>query len=140
MDISDFDTVAEADAGAKMEVRNPKTGEVLRHAPDEANPEGRPFTVSYVGKDSPKVQDVARKQVDRRIAQMRRTNQAVSVAITEADAVDLLVACTTGWDIFLGGKAPEFDAKACRAAYVKYPWLFEQGNEFTGLRANFSKA
>ncbi len=139
MDISEFDTVADADVGAKMEVRNPKTGEVLRHSPDDTDPDGRPFTITYIGKDSPKIQDIARKQSDRRMAQLRR-GQPIPTAVTEADAVDLLVAATTGWDIILGGAAPAFDPKACRAAYIKYPWLWEQGNEFAGLRANFSKA
>lgn len=140
MDIAEFDTVAEADAGAVMEVRSPKTGEVLRHPPDANNPDGRPFTINYIGKDSPKVVALARQQNDRRIKQMRRTGETVQTSLLESDAIDLLVAATTGWDVILNKETAKSDAGSYRSAYVKYPWLYEQGNEFVGLRSNFTKA
>jgi hypothetical protein len=133
-DIADFDTIAAAEEGSVMEVRNPKTGEVLRHA------DGRAFTITYRGKDSEFFRNVARAQSDRRIANNMRTRTPVLTAVIERDDIELMVAATLKWDIVLGGVVPKSDPAAYRAAYTKYPWLKEQGDEFVGVRANFIKS
>lgn len=138
-DIADFDTTAASEEGVAMEVRHPKTGEVLRHAPKEGELEGRPFTITYRGKDSPVFRDLARKQQDRRIQANIRTRSPILSAVVEKDDIDLIVAATIKWDIVLNGKIPPNDPKEYRAAYTKYPWLKEQGDEFIGVRANFIK-
>jgi len=133
-DIAAFDTVASSSDGAKMEVRNPKTGEVLRHE------DGRPFTITFLGKDSETFRTLARQQSDRRIATSMRTRAPTLTAVIEKDDLELIVAMTQEWDIILDGKPAPSDAKSYRAAYIKYPWLREQGDEFVGVRANFIKA
>lgn len=132
-DISDFDTAAGSEEGSKMEVRNPKTGDVLRH------PDGRPFTITYLGKDSEAFRRLARQQSDRRIANNMRTRTPILTAVIEKDEIELLVIVTKSWDILIGGEAPKSDPKEYRAAYTKYPWLKEQGDEYVGVRANFIK-
>lgn len=130
-----FDTTAAADDGAAMEVRSPVTGEVLRW------PDGRPWTVTYLGADSGVVLKAARQIADRRAAAMMRTRQPQSSASAEKDLVEILVAATKCWDIPLSdGTAAQATADEYRVAYTKYKWLFEQGSEFAGTRANFLKA
>lgn len=133
--LDSFDTTSAADEGAKMEVRSPKTGEVMYW------PDGRPWTVTFVGADSPRVVDVARKQADRRSQAMMRTRQAMPSATVEKDAIELLVVATKEWDIPLGdGSAAANNPGEYRTAYSKYRWLREQGDEFVGNRGNFLTA
>jgi hypothetical protein len=133
-DIAEFDTIAASEEGATMEVRHPKTNEVLRHA------DGHPMTITFYGKDSDRFRELARRQQDRRIQANMRTRQPILSAVMEKDEIELMVAATKSWDIVLGGKVPPSDPKEYRAAYAKYPWLKEQGDEFVGVRANFIKA
>jgi len=102
--------------------------------------DGRPFTITYLGKDSARFRDLARAQSDRRIAANMRTRAPVLTAVVEKDDIELIVAVTLTWDIMLGGKAPPSNSNEYRAAYTKYPWLKEQGDEFVGVRANFIKS
>lgn len=132
-DIAAFDTVTACETGAQMEVRNPRTGEVLRHE------DGRAFTITFLGKDSDTFRTLARQQSDRRIASSMRTRAPTLTAVAEKDDLELIVAMTQEWDIILDGKPAPCDAKSYRAAYLKYPWLREQGDEFVGVRANFIK-
>lgn len=129
-----FDTTAGADEGAVMEVRSPATGEVMRW------PDGRPWTITLYGADSEKIAKVARQQADRRATAMMRTRAPATSAAIEKDNVELLVAATKTWDIPLGdGTAAKANAAEYRSAYLKYKWLYEQANEFSGTRGNFLK-
>jgi hypothetical protein len=141
MDLSNFDTSADADTGAVMEVRNPHTGEVVYHDGDDGKPDlNRPFTIKLVGKDSQKVVTLGRQQADRRIQHTNRTKLPVTMALLEKDEIELAVVATLEWDVILDGKKPDNDPKAYRAAYAKYSWLYEQVVLFIGTRANFTKA
>ena len=132
-DIADFDTVAGSEEGSVMEVRNPKTGEVLRHD------DGRPFTIMFRGKDSEAFRGLARAQSDRRISANMRTRAPVLTAVIEKDDIELLVTASLKWDIVLGGKIPPSNSNEYRAAYTKYPWLRRQGEEHIAVEANFIK-
>jgi hypothetical protein len=127
-----FDTTAAADEGAVMEVRSPATGEVMYW------PDGRPWTITYFGADSEKVAKAAFQMNDRRSQAMSRTRQPTPAATLLKDNIELLVAATKEWDIPLGDGTPaKNNPKEYRAAYTKYKWLFEQGDQFTGNRGNF---
>jgi hypothetical protein len=141
MDLASLDTSAAADVGAVMEVRNPVTGEVVYHDAEDGTPDpNHPFTIKLLGKDSQKIVHVARQQADRRIQHINRTKTPVTVASMERDEIELAVVATLEWDVILDGKKADCDVKAYRAAYTKYPWLYEQVVAFIGARANFSKA
>lgn len=132
-DMAAFDTIKAAERGSVMEVRKPdKSGDVFRHA------DGRPFTITVLGKDSETFKSAARAQSDRRIAQNMRTRQPVLTAVIERDDIELLVAVTVDWDIILDGKKPPANSKEYRAAFTRYPWLKEQLDEWVGLRSNFT--
>lgn len=133
-DLSKLDTSEAAAKGAKLELRHPNTGEVLRHD------DGRPFTITLVGRDSEKFMSLARAQSDRRLQQTLRSRQPALTAAVEKDDTELLVNATLEWDIIFDGKPAENSAKAYREVYSNpgYRWLREQVDEFIGNRANFS--
>lgn len=130
-DIADFDKVAEVEA--VLEVRHPKTGEVLRHD------DGRPFTITTLSRDSDAFRSTARRQADRRIAVAMRTRQAITTAVAEKDDIELLVAVTCRWDIILNGAVPPSTTDEFRKVYSnpKRAWLREQIDDHVGVRANF---
>lgn len=138
--LDSFDTVKASDEGATMEVRSPETGEVLRWPSEDGSKLGRPWTVTYYGMDSERVRDAIRRQTDRRTQHLSRTRTPIMSSASEKDNIELLVIATKGWDIPLSNGEPAASSPdEYRTAYTKYPWLFEQGNEFAGLRANFLK-
>lgn len=132
-DIAAFDTIAGSEQGAKMEVKNPKTGEVLRHE------DGRPFTITYRGLDSETYRTFSRAQQDRRIQASFRTRTPTLAAVSEKESLELMVTMTLEWDIVLGGRVPPSNSREYRDAYTKFPWLKRQGDEFIGVEANFIK-
>jgi hypothetical protein len=130
-----FDTTAAAEEGAVMEVRSPATGEVMYW------PDGRPWTITYYGADSERVLKASRQQNDRRSQMVMRTRAPVGSVMVEKDNIELLVAATKSWDMPLGDGTPAAnDPKEYRSAYTKYKWLYEQGEAFSGTRANFLKS
>jgi hypothetical protein len=133
IDLADLDMTGPSEKGAVMEVRHPATGETLRHD------DGRPQTITVLGRDSEKFLTLARKQNDRRIQQTMRTRMPASSAAIEKDDIELLVTATIDWDIYLGGAKPEANAKNFRDAYTRFRWLREQVDEFAGNRSNFLK-
>jgi hypothetical protein len=145
-DIADFDTISACEKGADMEVRNPATGEVLRHDPQSGEAIGRPFTITFKGSDSKTFQDKAFDNQDRRLATQMRTRSATLSRVAVKDDIEVLVAATLQWDIVLGKmpdgtpRIPPSNSNEYRAAYTKYPWLKRQADEFTGNVGNFIKS
>jgi len=138
--LDSFDTTAGAEEGAVMEVRSVETGEVLRWPDEKGEPNGRPWTVTYYGNDAERVQRVSRSQADRYGSFLRRNPDGALSAILDKDRIELLVSATISWDIPLGDGTPAANKpEEYRAAYKRYKWLFDQGNSFVGLRANFLK-
>lgn len=133
IDLADLDMAGPSEKGAVMEVRHPATGETLRHD------DGRPQTITVLGRDSEKFLALARKQNDRRLQQSMRTRMPAGSAAVEKDDIELLVAATVDWDIYLGGAKPESNEKNFRDAYARFRWLREQVDEFAGNRSNFLK-
>ena len=123
------------DQGQKLEVRHPATGDVLRHD------DGRPYTITLVGKDSDKFLQLQRQIQDRRMAAVARTRQAALATLSEKDEVDLLVNATITWDVVFGDNGSS-DPKPdnYRRAYTTLRWLRRQVDEFVGNPANFFKA
>lgn len=130
IDLADF--TSDKAGTAVLELRHPKTGDVIRHE------DGRPYTVTLLSNQSDEFLAVARQQEDRRRAAMLRTRQLVSTVATEKDAVELLVAVTKSWDIKFGDdKSSAPKPENYRACYTKVGWLRQQVDEFVGNVANF---
>lgn len=130
MDLDDFDTVAAADSGAVMQVRDPRTN-VAGDA-----------TLTLLGEDSEKSRKARFAVADRRNkARVAARNLVVSAEEIDADELDVLVDCTIGFSGFSKQGAPlEFSSVNVRALYTRLPWLREQAELFRADRANFMKA
>jgi hypothetical protein len=120
------------DEGQKMEVRHPGTGDVLRHD------DGRPYTITLVGKDSDRFLQLQRQIQDRRLTAMARTRQPMTASLSERDEVDLLVNATLTWDVVFGDNgSSEPKPDNYRRAYTSLRWLRKQVDEFVGSPSNF---
>lgn len=151
MDLKDFDVVSGANEGFELQLVNYKTQEPL------------PLFVTVLGRDSDAFRRVQADQQRRRLAKMTKGNVvrvgSVSAEELEADAIDLLAACTVGWREELapeGSAVPEGSrhekktltvrgeeltctrANAARL-YADFPWIREQVDAAVGDRANFTQ-
>ena len=128
-----FDTVTAAENATVMEVRAPATGEVMRFE------DGRPWTITLLGKDSKAFTTLSGAQQDRRVASQMRTRSGVPSAVLEKDHIETLVVLTKSWEVGFPG-LEESKPENFRVAYSKYPALREQVDDFTGVRSNFIKS
>ena len=132
MDIASLTVVD--DDGAILHLRHPATGAPLFDG-DE------PVTITLAGKDSQRYRTAQRIISNRNIRQGRKI--VPTVESFEADAVEILVACTVAWSgIEVDGKAVMPTAENARKVYSdpRCAWLREQVDAFIDDRANFSKA
>lgn len=137
-DLDVMDTKSLSETGVEMEVRNITDGEPLK------NSAGEPIVIRVLGPDSSVYRRLTRQQVQKRFerAQRQQNITADAYAEAEADAVEILVACTVGWRGILGkDKEPvPFSKEAARKLYEDYPAIREQVDSFASSRANFTKA
>jgi hypothetical protein len=140
MDLLNLDTRAASDNGAAMEVKHPVTGDVVRQDPPEGAPEGTlgaPVTITLAGQDSSTYKKARNAQVTKRLA--KRNPGKITGEEAEAEALELLVAATLGWDgISLGSNEPlAFTPGNVRRLYETLPAIREQAAAFVDDRANF---
>lgn len=115
---------------AILEIRNPKTGDVLRHA------DGRAMTITLLSAQSPEFVAVQRQQAERQRQQFMRTRQWPQ--ITEREQVEMLVAVTVTWDLrFHDDKRSQPKPENYRACYLEIPAVREQVDQFVGNVSNF---
>lgn len=120
--------------GTTMEVRHPGNGEVLRWE------DGRPYTITLVGKDSDRFLKLQRDIQDRRVQVMTRTKQPILASVQDRDEVELLVNATLTWDMMYGNNGSSKPSpQNFRDAYTKCRWLKRQVDDFVGNTANFFK-
>jgi predicted glycosyltransferase len=129
-----------------------KTGEtsttgapcVLTHPGTETDledKEGNKATLILAGEDSDQYQQVLRTQRRRRLDQALKGRKAgVTPEQLEAEALDLLVACTLSWKHIAIDGSETFSPTTARKLYEEYPWIREQAERFIGDRANFLPA
>lgn len=131
----DLTTLVPADEAMAMEVRHPVTGEVL------IDPETKkPVVFRLLSRDSEPFQRAMHHQQNRRMneAQRNRRSKITSEQI-EAEALDLIAACTVGWSTFsYGGMDPyPFTSANARRLYGEVKAIREQVEAFIADRANF---
>ncbi len=117
-----------------LEVRHPRTGEVVRHD------DGRPYTITLLSRGSQKYVEAARAIQDRRAAAMMRTRQLATAIMSDKEAVELLVAATVKWDLrYRDDKLSQPKPENYRTAYLDPDlfWMRQQVDEFVGNDANF---
>lgn len=132
MDLSQLNTVAGADAGADLVLRNPATDEPL------ATEEGASISITLAGYDSKAARKMRHAMANRR---MQRTGGKMTAESLEADGIELLCALTLGWqNIVVDGEPLEFSADNAAKLYKRFPWIREQVDAFVGDRANFMRS
>jgi len=138
MALAELSPKAAAEAGVAVSIRHPKTNLPLD------------ITITVCGTDSETFKNIQRKQLNRRMerAQRSRNNKVnVTAEESEAEGLDLLVACTKAWAT---GERPEIEFNAdewlpctpenVRRIYEELPWMKEQVDQEIGDRANFLPA
>jgi hypothetical protein len=131
IDLGQFETGTE---GEWLELLHPVQGVPIR---DE---DGNALRVQLVGKDSKQYRDAQRKITERRLKSRSKANRFDADAM-EQEAIDVLVACTVGWEGFAEeGKDLEFKPANIRRVYDTHPWIKEQVDEFVDDRGNFMQS
>jgi hypothetical protein len=134
LDLGSLDTAAACDKGFELELAHPITRAPL----------GQFITV--VGKDSKQFRDHVRRASNDRLrkqaTQQRRGKdmEPPTVEQIEAEAIELLVNCTTGFrEVNYGGPLTYSEANA-RKLYTEQSWVRSQVDEAIGDLENFMSA
>lgn len=146
MALAALNTKSAADRGVKIDILHPATWLPL----------GIRFTV--LGTDSAAYKGVVRRQQERNLemAKKQRGRLQLTAEMQEADALEILVTCTTGWERDVAddqgkvtgvdstiesneGEFLEFTPENVRRIYADpgYAWLREQIDREIGDRRNF---
>lgn len=134
VDLSIFDTTAACDKGFELQLVHPVSKDPL------------PVFITVVGKDSQAYKDHVRAKANqnlrRSFKQQRKAAEAPTIEEIEADAVALLVACTTGWrNVVLPGSGElPFNEENCTRIYTDFPAIRAQVDEAISDLENFMKA
>lgn len=136
-DLDAIDTKTLADEGVFMVVKR-----IGVDAPLIAR-NGQPVRLRLLGPDSDRYRAISRRQIQKRLRRYEAGKpQEIDLDEAEKDTLDILVACTIGWEnVFTpeGNEVP-FSEAAALALYTSYPVLREQVDGFATSRANFTKA
>lgn len=137
MDLSTLNVVAAAETGEVMTLKHPVTGDDLM----TDDPDGpKPQTITLRGSDSEAYRKRSNAIVQQRSKRARAGRLSLSVDEVEEGEIEVLVAATAGWNLWINGESPTFSAAAARELYATYPWIKEQAQAFVGERANFLKS
>lgn len=131
MDLADLSTAGDAVA---MPLRDPASNAILET-------DGKPVTVSLIGRDHPDFQRHMRRKQDKIMA--AATRETLTSEKVQAEYFDNLVALIRGWSgIVLDGKPLAFSPEAARklVSDERLPWIAEQIDAFASARVNFVKA
>jgi hypothetical protein len=132
MDLSKFDTAKAAASGALLQLRDPATDAPL------VNEAGEAVGILLAGIDSEQYQQALRGQQNRRLAKRGRKAGTLTAEELDADGLDLIVACTLGFqNVVVDGAHVEASPAAARAFYRRFPPFREQADEFIGERSHF---
>jgi len=132
VDLASLDLAAAAEKGFELELLHPATKERLG------------IFISVLGKDSATFRDHVRRTANDRLrkqAVSQRRGAEVEVPTIEkieADAIELLVVCTTGWRglTYKGAELP-FTAANAKMLFTELPWIREQVDQAVGDVENF---
>lgn len=138
LDLASISAKAACNKGFDLELRHPVTDEPLG------------VFISVVGRESDAFQNHVRKRANAKLrdqfaAQQRgRKDDAPTVESIESEAIDLLVACTTGWRtgdspvIEWAGEKLEYSEANARRLYSE-TWIRSQVDEAIGDLGNFMR-
>lgn len=125
MDLNDINLTEAAEIGAELTLEHPVTGEPLD------------IVIHLAGTDSSAYRMKQKEINSKRIMKMARGKKP-EFNTTDAEACELLAACTLGWSgVVIGGEEVEFSKDAAISLYREHNWIREQVDMFIGDRANF---
>ena len=128
----DLSTLEPTPDSVPVPLRHPTTSERL------LSDTGAPITISIVGMDSEQFRTRHRAIINRRLSAGKKAK--VTAEEIEAESIDTIAACITGWQhVELDGKVLEFSKANAKALLTRLPWLREQLDEAIADRANFLK-
>lgn len=134
-DLDVIDTKTLSETGAAMPVKGLDGSALFNSA-------GKPVEIVVKGPDSADYMRLVRAQIKKRMARAGAPTEEQSLE-DESDLIDLLVACTKGWNGMLAKGTAEpvlFTADACRQLYRDFPVIRDQVDSFIANRANFTLA
>lgn len=132
--LQQLSTTEASNQGARMELVHPDTRETLR------GDDGQPCWLMLLGQESEPYTTAQRRQQNRRLEAAHRRARAKPITAEEldADAMELLIACTIGWGgIEIGDGVLEFTPLNVRRLYADFPWVREQAEAFIADRGHF---
>lgn len=135
-DFSTLDTAAACDKPFSLEFEHPVTKAPLGCG------------VMVLGKDSDTFKSHVRARANERLRKQAmlskrgKDGEVLTIERIEDEAIDLLVACTTGvWgELMIDGQAVSYSPESIRALYTRFSWAREQVDEAIGELENFIKA
>jgi hypothetical protein len=127
--MSDFNV--EFVAVAKFQPKHPGT-----RLPMERN--GQPTYLLLHGKDSPAFRKIVRAQRKRHVEELSKSRDYIPTdEQAEAEVLEVLVACTAGWENGAYKGVEEFSPELVKTMYTEQVWLREDVDRYIGDRANF---
>lgn len=130
MDLSTLEATTDS---VPVPLRHPTTGERL------TSDTGAAITISIVGMDSEQFRTRHRAIINKRLNAGKKVK--ISAEEIEAESIDTIAACITGWqNVELDAKVLEFSKASAKTLLTRLPWLREQLDEAIADRANFLKA
>lgn len=134
--LSAVDTVSRSNEGVDMPILTPGSGMVV------LDPENVPMSLRLVGQDSEIYRRLTRAAIMERATKSSTTGISdTTVDEIQARSIDILVACTIGWNMWdTDGNRVPFSADGVRALYEGYPSIKDQADAFIVTRANFLPA
>jgi hypothetical protein len=137
MDFSTLDSQAAAEAGAVIELEDPRSGETL------TDDDGKPYYVEIIGMDSAKLRAVSQGIVGKRIVNIRKGKGGEYDADAEdAEKFRLYAKATKSWYVpTLDGEVLECNEKNARKLYSdpRFPWISEKIDKEIANRQRFFK-
>lgn len=124
-DLGSFDGI---DQATKMNVCHPGTGVPL------LNEAGENIFIEVYGKDSDVYRKTQRGITDRRL---KARQGSITAERIEAEATEVLAACTKSWNLVVDGAVPDCNAGKAKTVYARFKWLKEQVDDYIAERANF---
>lgn len=134
IDLANIDLAKDCDAGFEFELTHPITKQ------------GLGMFITVLGKESDVFRGLVRKRTNDRLRKQQdrqrrnKSEEVPTIEQIEAEAIDLLVTCTTGFRELVFNGPLTFTPENARKLYTERPWVRSQVDEAVGDLENFTKA